>query len=175
MNPYELYQQLVGLATPNGTMTPQGQQAAELLLESRKSVHDLVREDLKALMGHPRLSRLDRERLQQILLNLLSNAVKFTPSGGSIWIEAATVKAPGSQGRVDVRVGDTGEGIPAHKLDWVFEPFTQVDASHSRVGQGAGLGLAISRDLARGMGGDLVAASEVGVGSVFTLSLRERP
>ena len=116
----------------------------------------------------------DRERLQQILLNLLSNSVKFTPAGGSVWIDAhARADAAGKEW-VDICVGDNGEGIPAQKLEWIFEPFTQVDASHSRVGQGAGLGLAISRDLARGMGGDLTASSDVGVGSVFTLTLERR-
>jgi hypothetical protein len=64
INPYELYQQLVGLASPSGSMTPQGEQAAQLLLASRSSVHDLVREELRALLGHPRLSSTDRERLQ---------------------------------------------------------------------------------------------------------------
>ncbi|MEO7104179.1 MAG: HAMP domain-containing sensor histidine kinase [Gemmatimonadaceae bacterium] len=117
----------------------------------------------------------DRERLQQILLNLLSNSVKFTPSGGSIWIEARERTDSAGCPRVEVRVGDTGDGIPSQKLEWIFEPFTQMDASHSRVGQGAGLGLAISRDLARGMGGDLAASSEVGVGSIFTLTLQCRP
>ena len=66
-NPYQLYQQLVGLATPGGGMTPQGEQASELLLASRKSVHDLVREELRALMKHPRLSSADHVRLQQHL------------------------------------------------------------------------------------------------------------
>ncbi|MDQ6736487.1 MAG: ATP-binding protein [Gemmatimonadota bacterium] len=116
----------------------------------------------------------DSERLQQILLNLLSNSVKFTPPGGSIWIEAWERADSAGSPRVDVCVGDTGDGIPSQKLDWIFEPFTQVDASHSRVSQGAGLGLAISRDLARGMGGDLSASSEVGVGSIFTLTLQCR-
>ena len=114
----------------------------------------------------------DRERLQQILLNLLSNSVKFTPAGGCIWLEARQYTDAKGCARVDVRVGDTGAGIPSQKLEWIFEPFTQVDASHSRVGQGAGLGLAISRDLARGMSGDLAASSEVGVGSTFTLTLQ---
>ena len=61
--------------------------------------------------------------------------------------------------------------IPADKLEYIFEPFTQVDATHSRLGQGTGLGLAISRDLALGMGGELRARSELGVGSAFTLAL----
>jgi signal transduction histidine kinase len=113
--------------------------------------------------------RADREKLQQILLNLLSNAAKFTDPRGSVWLDVVSDER---QGLAFVRVADTGRGIPADKLDSIFEPFTQVDSSHSREGQGTGLGLTISRDLARGMGGDLRARSELGVGSVFTLTLR---
>jgi len=116
----------------------------------------------------PRVSA-DAEKLQQILLNLLSNAVKFTDTGGRVWVEAGrTIEKPG---QVFVRVSDTGRGVPADKLESIFEPFTQVDASHSRTGEGTGLGLAISRDLARGMGGDIRARSVLGGGSVFTLTL----
>ncbi|HEY3254326.1 MAG TPA: DUF1552 domain-containing protein, partial [Polyangiaceae bacterium] len=64
-NPYELYQKLIGIVSPNGTPTPGAAQAQQLLLESRKSIHDLVRDDLRALMGNPRMSGTDRERLQQ--------------------------------------------------------------------------------------------------------------
>ncbi|MEO7683108.1 MAG: ATP-binding protein [Gemmatimonadaceae bacterium] len=121
--------------------------------------------------GHLPSVRADREKLQQILLNLLSNSVKFTEPGGRITVDAA---APDKvKGRVFLRVEDTGQGIPDDKLQFIFDPFTQVDATHSRVGQGTGLGLAISRDLARGMGGDLRARSELGVGSVFTLEMPE--
>ena len=72
---------------------------------------------------------------------------------------------------VRIAVSDTGVGIPEDKLDVIFDPFVQVDASLTRSRQGAGLGLAISRDLARAMGGDIAAASTVGVGSTFTLTL----
>jgi signal transduction histidine kinase len=72
---------------------------------------------------------------------------------------------------VAIRVRDTGIGIPADKLEVIFEPFVQVRADLTRTAEGTGLGLAISRDLARGMGGELTAESTPSVGSTFTLSL----
>ncbi len=72
---------------------------------------------------------------------------------------------------VAIHVHDTGVGIPADKLEAIFEPFVQVRADLTRPHEGTGLGLAISRDLARGMGGDLAVESEVGAGSTFTLVL----
>lgn len=112
------------------------------------------------------LFRADRERVGQILLNLLSNAVKFTASGGTVRI---TVSAEADE--VHLSVHDTGVGIPADKLDAVFEAFYQVEASQSRGYGGTGLGLAISRQLARAMGGDLTVKSSLGKGSTFTLCL----
>jgi PAS domain S-box-containing protein len=112
----------------------------------------------------------DREKLQQILLNLLSNAIKFTDSRdgkpGSIEISCDP-----HGDRVVVHVRDTGEGIPADKLRTVFEPFVQIDQRLTRRKEGVGLGLTISRDLARGMGGELTATSVPGEGSIFTLIL----
>ena len=70
-----------------------------------------------------------------------------------------------------IEVADTGVGIPPGKLDEIFDPFVQVDARRTGERQGVGLGLAISRDLARGMGGDLSAQSTLGEGSTFTLTL----
>ncbi|CAN5619042.1 hypothetical protein BH23GEM9_BH23GEM9_33940 [soil metagenome] len=108
----------------------------------------------------------DPEKLRQILLNLLSNAVKFTDAGGR-----ATTSWTVRGDHVEVRVEDNGIGIPAERLEHIFEPFVQVDPDLTRMRQGAGLGLAISRDLARGMGGDLSAVSRPGSGSVFILTL----
>jgi Signal transduction histidine kinase len=76
---------------------------------------------------------------------------------------------------VRFHVSDTGRGIPADKLEAIFEPFIQVDRQFTREQEGVGLGLAISRDLARMMGGELTATSEVGVGSTFTLTLPRHP
>ena len=108
----------------------------------------------------------DPEKARQILLNLLSNAMKFTPRGGRITVTCA------SRGDVvEISVADSGMGIPADKLDSIFEPFVQVDTRLTRTQEGVGLGLAISRDLARGMGGDLSAESTFGEGACFTLRL----
>ena len=113
------------------------------------------------------MARADREKTQQILINLLTNALKFTPSGGRI---SVTARQDGDE-HVVLDITDSGIGIPAEKLDSVFEPFVQVDVGHTRKREGSGLGLAISRDLARGMGGDLRARSELGRGSTFSLFL----
>lgn len=107
---------------------------------------------------------VDPDRLQQVLLNLLTNAVKFTPAGGRI---ATACDRRDERTRIYVR--DTGPGIPPDQLEAIFEPFTQVESSHSN--QGVGLGLAISRDLARAMRGELTVESVVGKGSVFTIEM----
>ena len=108
----------------------------------------------------------DKGRLQQVLVNLLANAVKFTPQGGTITVSTAT----GAEA-VRVSVADTGIGIPADRLESIFEPFVQLGRNLSSRHEGTGLGLAISRDLARAMGGDLSAESAAGGGSTFTLTL----
>ena len=112
----------------------------------------------------------DPDRARQILLNLLGNAVKFTDSGGRIVVDS--VELAGAPPMVQLRVHDTGPGVPPDQLERIFDPFVQLDRFQARVAEGAGLGLAISRELARGMGGDLWAESEVGVGSTFILALR---
>jgi PAS domain S-box-containing protein len=113
----------------------------------------------------------DPERVQQILLNLLSNAAKFTPKGGHIIVECLPQKTT-----MLVDVTDTGVGIPADKLQSVFEPFVQLERGQSPEMGGTGLGLSISRDMARAMDGDLTATSEPGKGSTFRLTLpRARP
>jgi PAS domain S-box-containing protein len=111
-------------------------------------------------------ARADRDKLQQILINLLTNAIKFTESGGKL-----TVTCDETRDEVRVHVADTGIGIPAANLASVFDPFVQVNRQLSRPSEGVGLGLAISRDLARAMGGDLSAISTLGAGSTFTLAL----
>jgi PAS domain S-box-containing protein len=114
-------------------------------------------------------ARADSEKVRQILFNLLTNAIKYTPAGGHIAIRAAI--SEGSPRTLSVVVQDTGVGIDPTKLEAVFEPFVQLNRKPSRQSDGVGLGLAISRDLARGMGGDLRAASAVGAGATFELVL----
>ena len=109
--------------------------------------------------------RADVDKLRQILLNLLANALRHTPPRGRVRIDAA-----GEDSRVTISVWDTGPGIPAHKRDILFEPFVQIGRSLTSTQEGLGLGLAISRDLARGMGGDLeLDASAPGARFVATL------
>ena len=118
----------------------------------------------------------DREKLAQVLLNLLSNAAKFTAPGGHVHVEIADREdGPASTEHLYLRVRDTGAGIARDKLDAVFEPFVQVRGAYAPGSGGTGLGLTISRDLARGMGGDLRARSELGQGSTFTVTLRRAP
>jgi PAS domain S-box-containing protein len=112
------------------------------------------------------LAHADRARAEQILLNLLSNAVKFTPAGGRISVSCARIGD-----RVALRVRDSGPGVPANKLEAIFEPFVQLGRALNSPHEGIGLGLAISRDLARAMGGDLTVASAPGAGATFTLML----
>ena len=114
--------------------------------------------------------RADEEKLRQIMINLIGNAIKFTAEGGRISVTGREIET-----RVLIEVRDTGMGIPAEKLERIFEPFVQLDRSLTSGQEGAGLGLAISRDLARLMGGDLTVASVVGEGSVFTVSLPPVP
>ncbi len=114
----------------------------------------------------PESFETDPVRLKQILVNLASNAIKFTDQG-SVMIRVCRQGASGEGSTLEFAVRDTGVGIPHEAIDKLFRPFTQV---HQRAG-GTGLGLQISRSLARLLGGDITVASEVGKGSVFTLRL----
>ena len=108
----------------------------------------------------------DADKVRQVVLNLLSNAVKYTPEGGTVRLAC---EADGAT--VRVHVTDTGPGIDADQLPVIFEPFVQGHRALNRPNEGVGLGLAISRDLARGMGGDVTVTTQLGVGSTFTLAL----
>ncbi len=122
------------------------------------------------LLEGPRYVVTDGGKVRQILLNLLGNAVKFTDDGA---VELEVVEVPGG---LALHVRDTGPGIAPEHLEAIFEPFRQVDQSSTRQKGGTGLGLAVSRHLARLLGGDVTVVSELGRGSVFSLWLTpERP
>src|SRR5262249_36149159 len=108
----------------------------------------------------------DADKLRQILVNLLSNALKFTPSGGAIRVTCSS-----DEDHATIAVSDTGIGIPHARQREVFDPFVQVDRGAGTSPEGIGLGLAISRSLARAMNGDVTVRSEPGRGSTFELTL----
>lgn len=110
--------------------------------------------------------RADKEKVIQILINLLSNAIKFTPCGGHLRIDVSE-----SAESVRIKVSDTGIGMADNMMTEIFEPFVQLGDRMTGTEGGIGLGLAISRDLARAMGGELTAQSLMGKGSSFTLTL----
>ena len=119
----------------------------------------------------PEMIATDATRLRQILTNLVGNAVKFTPSG-TVAINVCA-KHTGEPGKVELRfsVSDSGLGIEPDQLVKLFKPFIQADNSMTRKAGGTGLGLAISRALAQLLGGDIEVTSEVGKGTIFTLTI----
>jgi signal transduction histidine kinase len=115
----------------------------------------------------------DQDKLVQVLLNLLSNSVKFTPARGKITVDLGESDSDNGE-HIFLQVSDTGIGIPPEKLETIFDPFVQLSTGHSARRDGTGLGLTISRDLARGMGGDLRVRSTAGKSTSFILSLQAR-
>ena len=142
---------------------------APLLEQCARTIEPLVKADavrlVKDFNGALPEMFVDEEKLRQIVINLLSNAAKFTERG------TIRLCAEAADGSVSIAVADTGIGIPADKLEAIFEEFEQADASSTRVYGGTGLGLAIARRLARILGGDVQARSTPGAGSTFTLTL----
>jgi signal transduction histidine kinase len=120
----------------------------------------------------------DADRVRQIVINLLSNAIKFTERGGRVGLRASTEPLAPAAAAVSgegpwmcLQVEDTGIGMSEEEVEKVFRPFVQADSGTTRVTGGTGLGLTISRQLARLMGGDLMARSQPGRGSCFTVWL----
>lgn len=111
----------------------------------------------------------DADKLRQILVNLLSNATKFTQHGQII------VRARANEGGAEISITDTGIGIAPENLERIFEPFWQVEQSSTRRAGGTGLGLSVSRSLARLLGGDVTVESKLGEGSTFTVTAPARP
>ena len=155
-----------------GTLTLQSEAVAlgELLAESRALMApaaDRKQLDFELRCGAsvPQHLRLDRLRVRQVLFNLLSNAIKFTERGG-VLLEASV-----HDGTLVIAVSDTGIGMDEATLARLFQRFSQGDDSTSRRYGGTGLGLEISRNLARMMGGDITVSSAAGAGSRFELRL----
>jgi ammonium transporter len=164
-------------------------EADEVRVElTETDIPDVVREvteSLEPLLDRPRVQLVvqsepglphvvtDRDKVKQILLNLLSNAIKYTDDG------SIEVRAEAANGRLKIGVSDTGIGIQPDELGRIFDEFHQADSSGTRGRRGTGLGLTISRRLARTLGGDVTAESRLGTGSTFTLELplkgSERP
>jgi PAS domain S-box-containing protein len=127
--------------------------------------------------------QVDGDRILQVLTNLLSNAVKFSPAHSTIWLTAEICKEAQTSQQAEqppvqtfppyilITVRDQGRGIPANKLESIFERFQQVDASDSRKKGGTGLGLAICRSIVQQHGGDIWAASGLGQGSSLHFTL----
>jgi signal transduction histidine kinase/ActR/RegA family two-component response regulator len=154
-----------------------GIQLEALPVSTRELVHDAaltmqeaarakgIQLDVECEPGVPLWVSGDVTRLRQVISNLLSNAVKFTSEG---FVSLRLVRAGED---IALEVEDTGVGIPADKLDVIFESFQQADISTTRRFGGTGLGLTITRHLVRAMGGDVAVESRVGVGTTFRCRL----
>ena len=123
----------------------------------------------------PRAGLTDPLRLRQVLVNLIGNAVKFTPAGGSVTVRVACDGPDPADAAVRFSVRDTGVGMTGAEVARLFRPFVQADASTTRRFGGTGLGLTISRRLARLLGGDVTVESRPGQGSTFTVAVRVGP
>jgi two-component system phosphate regulon sensor histidine kinase PhoR len=106
-------------------------------------------------------------RLEQALVNLLDNAIKFNRPSGEVRIEAKGI----AEGLVSITVADTGIGIASEDLSRIFERFYRVDKAHSRAVGGTGLGLSIVKHVVERMGGKITVSSELGKGSIFSLTV----
>jgi len=142
---------------------------AELMQQAADSVRTVANSANVRIEIAPTLAQLpaDPDRLLQVLINLLANAIKFSPRyGGSVWLDAEDC-----EGELVVRVRDEGRGIPADKLETIFERFAQVDERSARHKRGTGLGLAISRAIVEQHGGQIWAESAPGAGTTLCVAL----
>ncbi len=150
-------------------VTPKHTRLQPIIEDSVRSIEALARDAGVTIVQSPNGVAdvvADPDRTIQILVNLLSNAVKHAPSGSKVEVTAAS-----ENGLAAIAVRDHGPGIPAHKVDFIFEPFTQLDSSDTRRIAGTGLGLTIARALAEKQGGGIRVSSREGEGATFTLTL----
>src|SRR5262249_26849991 len=139
---------------------------ADLMTQAVEEMRGMAQKANVTVVVHPISGHIwaDPDRLLQMFTNLLSNAIKFSPAGTTVWLSA---ERWGEQ--LLVQVKDQGRGIPAEKLESIFERFQQVDVSDSRDKGGTGLGLAICRSIVHQHGGRIWAESTVGRGSTFSV------
>lgn len=155
------------------TLSPEPVLVSEVVTEAVELVRPLAdaRGLTMASIDEASLERYvmtDRQRIKQVLLNLLSNAVKYNRDGGTITV--TTRPTPDQVGRMSIAVHDTGLGIPTDGLDRLFLPFERLGAESTEI-EGTGVGLTVTKRLVEAMGGEVVVTSEVGHGSVFTVTL----
>ena len=150
---------------PVGAMIQESMEALE-----GAAMHKRIRVVLDAAPGLPEVMG-DRDRLLQVLANLLSNAMKFTPEEGTVTIHAARATMEDGTPAVSIAVRDTGPGIPAGKIEHLFQPFAQLDEQTREQKRGTGLGLVLSRQIVALHGGRIGVTSEAGQGSEFTVLL----
>jgi len=154
-------------------VTPRRTRLGPIIEDSVRSVEAFARDNGVTISHHSTMPGngaaevvADPDRTIQVLINLLSNAVKHSPNGARVEV---TTGREGAMAAVAVR--DHGPGIPAHKVDFIFEPFTQLDGSDTRRIAGTGLGLTIARALAEKQGGGIRVSSREGEGATFTLTM----
>jgi signal transduction histidine kinase len=129
-------------------------------MAAAKSIHFYIH-----LLDEDQAIQTDGTKLRQMLVNLLSNGIKFTDRG------EVRVNCSVNNGALEVRIADTGVGIPAENIEDIFEPFWQAEQTATRKTGGTGLGLSVTRKLARLLGGDVTVASRMGAGTTFVLTL----
>jgi signal transduction histidine kinase len=167
-----LVEQLLALARADAGRLSVQRQRVELsglladLADHARALAELKGLDVFAQITQGLEANTDPDLLTQIVLNLLDNAIKYTPSG-AIHLSAKAIESH----LIQITVADTGPGIPQEHLARIFQRFYRVDTARSRDVGGAGLGLALAREYARLLGGDLNVASAPGDGATFALTL----
>jgi signal transduction histidine kinase/ActR/RegA family two-component response regulator len=144
-----------------------------LSLVAAKAIENNVNVEWRCLPEVPMVLIGDVSRLRQILVNLLSNAVKFTRDG-NVYLTVTADARPGSESAMTVTVRDTGIGIPRDRVELLFNAYSQIDSSTSRLYGGTGLGLAICKRLVDHMGGRITVESGQGKGTTFTVDFTAR-